>query len=279
MFKKFLKSLVGNQEGEQKVVASKRATFVAIMFAVYTALYLGVGILSVGAFKLFEAGALYVTIGFDFLLFALMYILSDVFAEALGYKATRLTGVVSMLASIFVFGILYLVNTFAPAAYTTMEGVAGGTSIWGWLPANTLIMTIGGSLIFMIGDWINDIAHDLMHRRHKRKQLKGYAPYLERTLVSTIWGRLFDLVAFTMLVAVPLMAVGMIDWGWGDITTGQFWLSALVGNCLFALIVQVVTELILSYPTYRLTKWIKAKLHKVDQEANGVAFVIEEEAK
>lgn len=277
MFKKFLKSLVGTQEGEQKVVASKRATFVAIMFAVYTALYLGVGILSVGAFKLFEAGALYVTIGFDFLLFALMYILSDVFAEALGYKATRLTGVVSMLASIFVFGILYLVNTFAPAVYTTMEGVEGGTSIWGWLPANTLIMTVGGSLIFMIGDWINDIAHNLMHRRHQRKQRKGYAPYLERTLLSTIWGRLFDLVAFTMLVAVPLMAVGMIDWGWGDITTGQFWLSALVGNCLFALIVQVVTELILSYPTYRLTKWIKAKLHKVDQEANGVAFVIEEE--
>ena len=275
MFKKFLKSLVGSQDGEQKVTASKRATFTAIMFAVYTAMYMGVGILAVGAFKLFEAGPLYVTVGFDFLLFALMYILSDIFSEALGYKATRLTGLVAMLSSIFVFGTLYLVNTFAPAAYTTMEGVAGGTSIWGWLPANTLIMTVGGSLIFMLGDWINDITHHLMHKRHTKKKAKGYAPYLERTLVSTIWGRLFDLIVFTLLIAVPLMATGMIDWGWGAVTSGQFWLSALVGNCIFALLVQVVTELLLSYPAYRLTKWIKKKLQKVDEEAAGVALVLE----
>lgn len=271
MFKFFtsiLLSFIGIDEDEskKKVISYKRATWTATFFAIFCSAYIAVGILSIGAFTVWDFGnGVIWTAGFDVTFFVAIYLLSDIFSEVLGFKATRLTSVIAMFMSIITFGVLSLVNSFAPATYTTVDGTAGSISIWGLLPSTTLIMTVGGSLIFAIGDWVNDIVHKMFHKRDAGKT--GYCRYLRRAIGSSIIGRFVDLILFNCIIATPLMYFKMIDWGWGSVSEPSFWITLFVGNVILAVVLQISLELIASFPVFKITSWVRKVLEEADSEA------------
>lgn len=255
-------------ESQKKVISYKRATWTAAFFAIFCSAYIAVGILSIGAFTIWDFGnGVIWTAGFDVIFFVAIYLLSDIFSEVLGFKATRLTSVIAMIMSIITFGILSMVNTLAPPTYTTIEGISGGTSIWGLLPSTTLIMTVGGSVIFAIGDWVNDIVHKIFHQKDEGKT--GYRRYLRRAIGSSIVGRFVDLILFNCMIAAPLMHFKMIDWGWGNINESSFWITLFVGNVLLAVVLQIALELIASFPVFKITSWVRSVLEKADEGINS----------
>ncbi|MDR1852864.1 MAG: VUT family protein [Propionibacteriaceae bacterium] len=271
---RFLRSFLGlAQPGEEPVVVSAyRANLNAVMYGVFCAIYLGTNILGLAAFTIWDfGGGIVFTCGYDIVFFVSLYVLSDIFAEVFGYRATRITGILAMVMNIIVSGSLYFVNTYAPAEFVTMEGKAGGTSVWGWLPSASILMTLGGSIIFMLGDWVNDVVHRFLHRRHLAAPKHGYRKYISRTVGSSIAGRTFDAAVFSCCVAAPMMAAGLIDWGWGEPWTPGFFGCIFIGAVLLQVLLQVVIELVFSYPTYRLTSWLNTKVKAEDEKA-GVAF-------
>lgn len=265
---KIFHSFIGidEEESDKKVISYKRAVWTASFFAIFCSAYIAVGILSIGAFTIWDFGnGIIWTAGFDVTFFVAIYLLSDIFSEVLGFRATRLTSVIASIMSIITFGILSLVNIFASPEFTTIEGVKGGNSIWGLLPSTTLIMTVGGSIIFAVGDWVNDIVHKAFHSRDYGKN--SYIRYLRRAIGSSIVGRFADLIMFNVLIATPLMYFGKIDWGWGSVFSSSFWFTLFIGNVVLAVVLQICLELIFSFPTYRITSWVRKVLEKADLDA------------
>lgn len=283
---KIIRSFLGLPSPEEralmtKTMSLKNVTLFGCLFGAFTAMYIGVGVLAVGAFTIIGPGGLFgrgmsfslFTCGFDVLFFVGLYVLSDIFAEVFGYKATRVTGLVAMAASITVFSTLYIVTKVWPV---TVE-----YGVWGWLPASTLVMTVGGSVIFMCGDWINDAVHHLFLRKDKQKlKVNCYGNYVRRTVFSSFAGRLFDALCFTLVVAIPLMVnvgegvnwagVSVIDWGWGSVSSAQFWITALIGNVVLQVVLQIVLELVTSFFSFRLVIWLKKKVDANDLEVGIV---------
>lgn len=130
------------------------------------------------------------------IIFPITYILSDLFSEVYGYKASRFICYLAFsmnLLMVIMFSIAIV--TPAPSFWTNQEAfqlVLGNTP-------RTLIASLTA---FIMGDLINDKVFQRMKSKHK--DIKGFGL---RAIVSSVCGELVDSMIFLPLAFIGTMPV------------------------------------------------------------------------
>lgn len=188
----------------------------------------------------------------DIFLFPMLYILSDVLSEVFGYHASRRSSLYAGICAVGV-GIIGWVSSLIASDKTLVLAYAGGVS---------LFSALYGSLVFYVGDWINDIVFAKIRARQLVKwplREQTWSRFTIRSVGSSAVGRLFDVLlcapAFGYLwwvkdPSIPLWDVGkrIMSMDWALI------LKIQIGTYL----VQMLYELVLSPLSYWVTKKIRS---------------------
>lgn len=186
----------------------------------------------------------------DSLFFIATYIVSDVFSEVFGYKASRLSGntaaifaiVSSLIAKLFT-GIP--VPEYAEANESAFDFVYGGG----------IYVTVVGILIYAVGDFLND---KLFAYIKKKKPGEGFSSYSLRSIGSSILGKTADLGLFTLLVMIPFSipsfcsAIGMDCWGMDA--------KSIAGNFLLGIAFQITVEALMSPVSYKISTKVRKRI-------------------
>lgn len=149
------------------------------------------------AVKLISVGPFIVPSGV--FVFPIVYILSDIFSEVYGYKASRLTAWYALIANIFMVLVFKLV-IFLP-----------GAPFWGEENQKALELTLDGtwrillasSVAYMTGDFVNDIIF------RKMKDMHGEKKFGVRAIVSSIIGEGVD---STLFITIAFWGTDFFSW-------------------------------------------------------------------
>lgn len=122
------------------------------------------------------------TLSGGFIVFPIVYVLSDVFSEVYGYKASRKIAWVSMSA-----------NLLMSLVFLGMYMFLGGERAAGieQLAKFSWIICIAGLVAGQIGDWVNDIVFTVI-RQNKYFRIG----FLGRALLSSVAGETIDSLIF-----------------------------------------------------------------------------------
>lgn len=186
----------------------------------------------------------------DSLFFIATYIVSDVFSEVFGYKASRLSGntsaIFAIVAALLAKGLTVVpVPEYAEANESAFDFIYGGG----------IYVTVVGILIYAVGDFLND---KLFAYIKKRKPGDGYANYSLRSIGSSILGKTADLGLFTVLVMIPFSipsfckAIGMDCWGMDS--------RSIAGNFLLGIAFQITVEALMSPVSYKIASKVKRRI-------------------
>lgn len=186
----------------------------------------------------------------DSLFFIATYIVSDVFSEVFGYKASRLSGntaaifaIVSALIAKLFTGIP--VPEYAEANESAFDFVYGGG----------IYVTVVGILIYAVGDFLDD---KLFAYIKKKKPGEGFSSYSLRSIGSSILGKTADLGLFTLLVMIPFSipsfcsAIGMDCWGMDA--------KSIAGNFLLGIAFQITVEALMSPISYKISTKVRKRI-------------------
>lgn len=183
----------------------------------------------------------------DSLFFIVTYIVSDVFSEVFGYKASRLSG---NTAAIFAF-VVALVAKLMSVIPSDEAGEAAFNYIYG----GGLYATTVGIAIYAVGDFLDD---KLFAYIKKKKSGDQFSSYSVRSIGSSLLGKTADIALFTTLVLVPFSNATFCEkfkienWGW---TSKQ-----LLGNFLFGIAIQITIEALMSPVSYKISTKVKKQL-------------------
>lgn len=190
----------------------------------------------------------------DVLFFISTYVLSDVFSEVFGYKASRIT---NMLASGFALLVCLggKVMTYIPAPDTAADAESAFLYTFG----GAFYATIIGSLIYFLGDWVND----KVFAKIKNNGLSdsSFASFSYRALISSFCGRAVDMTLFSILVSVPFSNQAFCD-KFG-IMCWNMPMSIIVGNVVFAVLFQVTVEIACTPISYHISQGLLEKAAKI----------------
>lgn len=116
-----------------------------------------------------------------FIVFPIVFIISDVMSEVYGYKASRKVAWVSMalnlLMALSFFGMYLLLGPERAAGIEQLAKVS-------WL------ICIAGLVAGQIGDWVNDIVFQIVRDYSSR------SPFIVRALLSSFFGQTVDSTIF-----------------------------------------------------------------------------------
>jgi len=141
------------------------------------------------------------------LVFPLTYILSDIFSEVYGYKASRLTAWYAFSANLLMV-IFFKIAVMLPGApfwseeaQRAFEATLNGT--WRILLASLTA--------YMLGDFINDVIFK------KMKDKQGEKRFGVRAIVSSMFGNAVDSFVFITIAfwGTPLFSYAVIPSQWG----------------------------------------------------------------
>lgn len=183
----------------------------------------------------------------DSVFFIMTYIISDVFSDVFGYRASRLAGNTSAIFAITV-GLIGKLLTFVPVPEYASNNEAAFDFVYG----GGIYVAIVGVLIYAVGDWFNDRLFRWI--KHK-KQGDDYASYSLRAIGSSLLGKTVDLGLFSILVLVPFSTpaicevLRMESWGMDA--------KSLAGNFLLGVTLQITLECLFSPVSYLLSKKIR----------------------
>ena len=186
----------------------------------------------------------------DSLFFIATYIVSDVFSEVFGYKASRLSG---NTAAIFAVTAALLAKLLT--GIPVPEYAAANESAFDFIYGGGIYVTVVGILIYAVGDFLND---KLFAYIKKKKPGDAYANFSIRSIGSSILGKTADLGLFTLLVMVPFSipsfctALGMDCWGMDA--------KSIAGNFLLGIAFQITIEALMSPVSYRIATKVKKQL-------------------
>lgn len=189
----------------------------------------------------------------DSLFFIATYIVSDVFSEVFGYKASRLSG---NTAAIFAVTAALLAKLLT--GIPVPEYAAANESAFDFIYGGGIYVTVVGILIYAVGDFLND---KLFAYIKKKKPGDAYADYSIRSIGSSILGKTADLGLFTILVMVPFSipsfctTLGMDCWGMDA--------KSIAGNFLLGIAFQITIEALMSPVSYRIATKVKKQLGAV----------------
>ena len=186
----------------------------------------------------------------DSLFFIATYIVSDVFSEVFGYRASRLSGNTSAIFAV--------VAAFIAKAFTGIpvpEYAEANESAFDFIYGGGIYVTIVGILIYAVGDFLND---KLFAYIKKKKPGEGFSSYSLRSIGSSILGKTADLGLFTLLVMIPFSipsfcsVLGMDCWGMDA--------KSIAGNFLLGIAFQITVEALLSPVSYKIATNVKKSL-------------------
>ena len=189
----------------------------------------------------------------DSLFFIATYIVSDVFSEVFGYKASRLSG---NTAAIFAVTAALLAKLLT--GIPVPEYAAANESAFDFVYGGGIYVTVVGILIYAVGDFLND---KLFAYIKKKKPGDAYSNYSIRSIGSSILGKTADLGLFTLLVMIPFSipsfctALGMDCWGMDA--------KSIAGNFLLGIAFQITIEALMSPVSYRIATKVKKQLGAV----------------
>lgn len=186
----------------------------------------------------------------DSLFFIATYVVSDVFSEVFGYKASRLSGNTSAIFAV--------VTSLIAKAFTGIpvpEYAEANESAFDFIYGGGIYVTIVGILIYAVGDFLND---KLFAYIKKRKPGEGFASYSLRSIGSSLLGKTSDLGLFTLLVMIPFSipsfcsALGMDCWGMDA--------KSIAGNFLLGIAFQITVESLMSPVSYKISTEVKKSI-------------------
>ena len=167
------------------------------------------------------------------LYFPFVYIISDVVTEVYGYARARRVLWFTMLASIGA-GLIYQLAVYLPPAEIFGANEAYRT-VFGFVPR----VLIGGWIAVFVGDIVNNYIMAKMKVRSNGKHL------WTRTITSTFGGQFVNTVIF-----------------YGIALSGILPANILVSSIIFAWLVKVAIEVILTPVTY----WVINKVKRIEGE-------------
>lgn len=188
----------------------------------------------------------------DSLFFIFTYVLSDVFSEVFGYKASRISANTSAIFALFV-SLICKGMTLIPGPDWATDNDFSFSFIYG----GGIYVTILGILIYAIGDWANDITY-----RWIREKTGGssFSAYSLRSIGSSIIGKSVDLTLFSVLVFVPLSTdwicdkLGIVSWGMTA--------DAIKGNYVLGIALQITMEVIFAPIAYFISSAVLNTVRK-----------------
>lgn len=186
----------------------------------------------------------------DSLFFIATYIVSDVFSEVFGYRASRLSGNTSA-----VFAVVAALIAKAFTGIPVPEYAEANESAFDFVYGGGIYVTIVGILIYAVGDFLND---RLFAYIKKKKPGESFSSYSLRSISSSILGKTADLGLFTILVMIPFSipsfcsALGMDCWGMDA--------KSIAGNFLLGIAFQITVEALLSPVSYKIATNVKKSL-------------------
>lgn len=186
----------------------------------------------------------------DSLFFIATYVVSDVFSEVFGYRASRLSGNTSAI-----FAVVAALIAKAFTGIPVPEYAAANESAFDFIYGGGIYVTLVGILIYAVGDFLND---KLFAYIKSKKPGESFSSYSLRSISSSILGKTADLGLFTILVMIPFSipsfcsALGMDCWGMGA--------KSIAGNFLLGIAFQITVEALLSPVSYKIATNVKKHL-------------------
>lgn len=186
----------------------------------------------------------------DSLFFIATYIVSDVFSEVFGYRASRLSGNTSAI-----FAVVAALIAKAFTGIPVPEYAEANESAFDFIYGGGIYVTVIGILIYAVGDFFND---KLFAYIKKKKPGEGFSSYSLRSIGSSILGKTADLGLFTLLVMIPFSipsfcsVIGMDCWGMDA--------KSIAGNFLLGIAFQITVEALLSPVSYKIATNVKKSL-------------------
>lgn len=190
------------------------------------------------------------TLTADSLLFTATYIISDIFSEIFGYKASRMSNIV---ASVFTLIVNYLAKWLAgvPGPDYAVDNDNAFQFVFG---GGFYVVTLS-VVIYMCGDYLNDRV--FQHLKNKQNNNR-YNSYCCRTIASSLAGKALDIGLFSLCVFVPFSndtfckALNIDSW---NMTA-----EAIIGNFIFGITLQILTEILLTPVSFELCQTIRRDL-------------------
>lgn len=191
------------------------------------------------------------TLTADSLLFTVTYVISDIFSEIFGYRASRMSNII---ASVFALIVNYIAKglTGIPGPDYAVDNDSAFQFIFG---GGFYVVTLS-VVIYMCGDYLNDRV--FQHLKNKQNNNR-YNSYCYRTIASSLAGKALDIGLFSVCVFVPFSndtfckALNIDSW---DMTA-----DAIIGNFIFGITLQTLTEILLTPLSFRLCRIIRRDLN------------------
>lgn len=190
------------------------------------------------------------TLTADSLLFTATYVISDIFSEIFGYRASRMSNIV---ASVFALIVNYIAKglTCVPGPAYAAENDSAFQFVFG---GGFYVVTLS-VIIYMCGDYLNDVVFQKIKDRQTNNR---YNSYCYRTIASSLAGKALDIGLFSLCVFVPFStdtfckALNIDSW---NMTT-----EAIIGNFIFGITLQTLTEILLTPVSFKLCRIIRRDL-------------------
>jgi uncharacterized integral membrane protein (TIGR00697 family) len=158
------------------------------------------------------------------LVFPVLYILSDIFSEVYGYKASRWVAWAAFGMNIVMVMIFNLTILLPHPLWWENNGAFA--LILGSVPR-----ILAASLVaFQAGDWLNDIIFQTMKGKH------GDRLFWLRAIVSSILGEIIDSGLFFVIALIRTMPISALP---------IFVLSGVTVKCCYELVVLPLTSLLI----------------------------------
>jgi len=190
------------------------------------------------------------TLTADSLLFTVTYVISDVFSEVFGYRASRMSNII---ASVFALTVNYIAKqlTYIPGPAYAVENDSAFQFVFG---GGFYVVSLS-VVIYMCGDYVND---KVFQKLKDKQNSTRYKSYCYRTIASSLAGKALDIGLFSVCVFVPFSndtfckALNIDSW---NMTT-----KAIIGNFALGITLQILTEILLTPISYELCQTMSRKM-------------------
>ena len=190
------------------------------------------------------------TLTADSIFFTATYVISDIFSEVFGYRASRISNIT---AAVFTLIANYIAKelTYIPGPEYAVENDNAFQFIFG---GGFYVVTLS-VIIYMFGDYLND---KVFQKIKAKQNSTRYKSYCYRTIMSSLAGKALDIGLFSLCVFVPFSndtfckALNIDSW---NMTT-----EAIVGNFALGITLQILTEILLTPMSYRLCQTMRRKM-------------------
>lgn len=190
------------------------------------------------------------TLTADSIFFTATYVISDIFSEVFGYRASRIS---NSTAAVFTLIVNYVAKelTYIPGPEYATDNDNAFQFIFG---GGFYVVTLS-VIIYMFGDYLND---KVFQKIKAKQNCTRYKSYCYRTIMSSLAGKALDIGLFSLCVLVPFS--NEIFCKVLNIDSWNMTAEAIIGNFIFGITLQILTEILLTPVSFNLCRIIRRDL-------------------